>query len=798
MATASDTCSLCHLPLSSHSHPIMDAAHAFCCHGCQAVFNILTLQGKLENFDQHPVFLQALRSGLISNPALFEHIQKQRQELEGSERERLHLEIAQMWCPSCAELIRLVLLKEKGVLHCTVDYATDLASIEFSPRYISKEHLLQLISAAGYQPLALDAPERQQVSADLYLRFGVAAFCALNLMMIAYALYATYFDYDGEKHGSLLAWLSLLISLPAIFYSGWPIWRRFFSSLKAGYFGMETLVVIGVSSAFGMSLKELLQGGTHVYFDSMSVIIAFVLLGKIIENKAKFSAKSALMNLAKSTPRRGRKRFPDGTFNFVPSKEIVKGDILLAYCGEKIALDGVVEEGEGACDESLMTGESIPVLKKKGSKLLSGTILVQGYVEYRVTKTLEESTLHKILEMAERDIGRKTVYVRAADLVVRWFVPVVICIACTAAWAYLLFPATGDLHPTETAWLRALAVLLISCPCAIGIAAPTAEAHLLNALAQSGAIVRNRGCLTHLGKETAIIFDKTGTATEGRFFVHSGLEGLEEKERLALRSLSMRSAHPVAHAIALTLSGDLQPVDKLEERPGYGIQGKINGELYYLGSARFMLQQGIQAPECIQKINGILSQVHFAKQEKLLATLHLGDQIRDGMAELVATLKPARVILLSGDNSKAVQAVAEQCGFDEWHAGCTPLEKQQFVDNLRKQGHIVAMIGDGINDAPALTSAHVGISVLAATDISIQVSDILLTTDRLQLVAEIRERGAKGACIVRQNLFWAFFYNVIGIGLAAIGLLSPLFAAFAMSISSLTVLFNARRLNKKT
>lgn len=568
---------------------------------------------------------------------------------------------------------------------------------------------------------------------------------------------------------------------------------------------MELLVGISVFAAFCFSIQELFSGGTRVYFDSMSIIIAFVLLGKIIEARAKFSAKESLLRLSRSTPQRGRKRFEEeiqksntAVSRFVLVKEINVGDVVITYTGERVVLDGVVVEGMGACDESLMTGEAIPVAKGEGSPVLAGTILVQGSIAYRVTSDAEQTALHKIIEMVEGDIGHKSLYVRSADKIVRWFVPVVITLAFISGLAYWTFPNSEDLFPLETAWLRVLSVLLISCPCAIGIAAPVAESYLLNGLAALGAIVRNRGCLAHLGKESVFVFDKTGTVTEGRFALHCRLDFLNERDKSALYSLARHSLHPVAVGIAAGLAGDcrLLPVEKVEEMPGYGMQGIVDNCRYSLGSARFMQLQGISVLSGSQRTvdeEPLSTHAYLARDGICLGRLSLSDKVRKEMKELLISLKPVPAILLSGDAEAVVQSVAKLCGFDEWHALRSPLEKREFIDTKRKEGKVVCMIGDGINDAPALTAANVGISVVSATDMSIQVSDILLTTDKLSTLLKIRQLAKKGEKIIRQNLFWAFFYNVIGIFLAMFGWLSPIFAAFAMSVSSITVLFNAQR-----
>lgn len=773
----------------------MDGNHAFCCTGCHAVFNILSSSNQLSDYRTTPVFQQALRCGLISNPALLEQIRNNTTDVPELELTKLYFEISGMWCPACAEVIRLILLREKGVRNCVVDYTTDLGSVEFSPRHISKERIYALVQGFGYQARDIDAAQ-PAVSKELYLRFAIAAFCALNIMMFSYPLYATYFHYEPEGYGQLFAWLSLFTALPVLGYSAWPILRRFLTGLQVGLFGMETLVVIGVTTAFGLSIYDLALGGTRVYFDSMTVIIAFVLLGKIIEAKAKFSAKVSLKRLARAMPRRGRKRFADGSMAFMPLKEIIPGDIVVAFAGEKIVLDGIVIEGSGFCDESIMTGEALPVRKEIHSKVIGGAILQNGMLAFRATRTVEDSALHKIYDMVQQDIGHKSAYVRAADRVVQWFVPLVLAVAAfTALMCLVLGLSDEGKTATETALLRAVSVLLISCPCAIGIAAPLAESHVINGLAGLGAIVRNRGCLALFGRETVFVFDKTGTITEGCFAVQAGLELLSTLQLTILKGLASRSTHPIARAVTNAIAEQPVVLDQSEEVVGKGLRGRYEGETFYLGSRDFLLQHRIEVEDASKvQEDKILSTVYFASETQKPVCLVLGDRVREGVCEMLSALAPARTVLLSGDSSSAVASVARACGFMAWQAECNPLQKRDYIEKLRAQGHVVCMLGDGINDAPALTAANVGISVVSATDMSIQVSDLLLTTDRLQVIPKMRSLARKGHRIVQQNLFWAFFYNVIGIGMAVYGILSPIFAAFAMVASSLIVLFNAKRL----
>jgi len=748
------SCLLCQTPIEESVNP-------FCCAGCQTVHTVLAARNQLDDFQKHPLFLQAVEAGLISNPQLLEKFQP-----HDVEWHKFPLEIQNMWCPACAEIIRLLLLQTPGIRRCIVDYATDLASIEYAPQILSKDEILQLIRTYGYHaaPLGETIP-----NSDLTMRFGVAAFFSLNVMMFAYPLYATYFNFDADGGGPLFAWLSCLASLPVLFYSGWPIFKRFWLTLKMGRPGMETLVVLGVVTSFALSCYDLYQGGTRVYFDSMTVIIAFVLLGKLIEGKAKLSAKTALIQLTKGLPRRGRKRLADGNWSFVPLKEIVIGDLVSVGAGEKIVLDGVVYEGEGFADEALMTGESRPISKKAGDKVLGGAILQHGWLAYAVTATQEQSALQKILQMVECDLGTKGEELPLVDTIVRWFVP------CVVFLALLTFLSVSWLN-LEDPFIRTLSILLISCPCAIGIAAPLAEAHLINRLAHLGVLVRNRTALRYLGLETLYVFDKTGTVTEGSFTVLEGLETLSESERSILKGLVAHSSHPIAKALLKELPKPACPFATVEELAGQGMRAGI----YRLGSALFVGLPPDDIPHTV---------VYFMQEDRLLTKIVLGDKLRADLPIL-----DCATALLSGDSHFTTAEMARQAGFPFFYGNCTPADKKQKIEHWKNSGEIVAMVGDGINDAPSLTAAHVGISVCSASDISVQVSDILLTTDKLSILIEIRSLARRGRAILHQNLFWAFFYNLIGIGLAVAGLLTPIFSAFAMMMSSLTVLLNAQRL----
>lgn len=751
----SATCNLCGIHIGANS--IQKEGLHFCCPGCQAVYTILETKQELSQGCSHPLFEQAVKAGLISNPQLLDQMRLQKHD-DGIEWTRWHFEVQNLWCPACAEVIKLLLLQEKGIKKCLVDYATDIGVIEFAPRHTSKDAIKKRLDQIGYRLIEFEDIGERQLNKNLVFRLTIAAFCATNIMMVSYPVYIGFFIPDLTGNSLTLAWLAAITSIPVISYCSWPIITRFLSSLRIGYVGMEALIIMGVAASFFLSVFHLVQGSHHVYFDSMSMIIVFVLLGKLVETKAKFSMKNTLMQLSRSLPRRCRKKSGE----FVKAEEMQIGDRFIVLAGEKIPLDGLIVTGLGCCDESVMTGESMPVNKEAGNQVLAGTMLVQGNFEASVTRTAHQTALSRIVDMVTHDLDQKHMDIPLVDKVVRWFVPIVTLVSI--ATAFLIGP------------LAAIAVLLIACPCALGIAAPLAEAQLINSLASLGVIVRNRRVLQWLGREDIFYFDKTGTVTKGELKLISGLGKLTPNERAILKALVLRSTHPLCTAMAREIEDQSLEMDFVEEVIGKGMRGSFQDGEYRYGSAVFT---GIDAEGSV-----------FSRNGELISVFQFEDELRPEMRTLNLGVPS---VLLSGDRANIVEKVARECGFD-WKAEVAPLQKRACIESAIQQHKIVGMVGDGINDAPALALAHVSVSVLSASDISIQVSDLLLTTANMQALPQMRILGQQGRRIIKQNLFWAFAYNIIGIYFAATGTLSPIYATIAMVMSSLFVIFNAQRI----
>lgn len=763
----SNECTLCHLKCVS---TIVDGDKRFCCSGCHTVYQILESQGFSAGYRDSPLFEQALRFGLISNPELF---QKESLDLE---IKRLYLEVVGMWCPSCAHLIELLMQCSLGVKSCFVDYTTDLASIEYYPKIVSSDDLLKKITALGYKPKSIYDKTKSKTDFQLLMRLGVALFAALNIMMFSYPIYERYLGIATSGYNKLFAWASLLLALPVVFYSAKPIFKRFWVGLKVFLFGMESLVVIGISSSMILSLWQLAQGRDAVYFDSMSMIVVFVLWGKVMEGGAKRKTKEMLTTLKAQHPKKARKKMSNGTFTFVPIKEVEVGSLVTSLTGEKIVLDGLVEEGEGLVDESLLTGEAMPLRKICGDPVIGGSILKQGMLTFKVMQPLEDTLLQKVSALLEHDIVHRKRESKIIDQITRFFVPSIFLTALICGFSF--------------GFDRFLAVLLVSCPCAIGIALPLVEAILMNRLLELGIIIKDRSVLKLLGKIDLIIFDKTGTITEGKFKVLNKIE-LEHADAQALRGLTLSSSHPISTAIADSILTIPASFSYVEEVIGKGIKGICEDRIYYLGSYTFLKENGFDPP-----LNDKTTTVYFAKADQLLCMITLGDTLRDNIKEAIESLSIKEKVILSGDNKGAVKGIADACGILNWESGFSPYDKRAFIDRAKKEKKIVAMIGDGVNDALAISGADVGISLVSGCDLSIHMSDVFVTTPHLCHLEKMRYFCKKASKIANQNLFWAFFYNIIGVTFALFGFFPPIVAAAAMTLSSLLVIINSNRVRR--
>ncbi|MDK6077737.1 heavy metal translocating P-type ATPase, partial [Massilia varians] len=600
----------------------------------------------------------------------------------------------------------------------------------------------------------------------------------------------------------LPGWLQLILATPVQFWLGARFYRAGWKALRAGSGNMDLLVAIGTSAAYGLSLYLLLAGshhGTpHLYFESSAVVITLVLLGKWLEARAKREAVAAIgaLEALRSNDALVRR---DGRDQRIPLAELRVGELMVVRPGERVPADGSVEEGRSHLDESLLTGESLPVAKGPGDRVAGGAINADGLLLVRATAVGADSMLSQIIRMVEDAQAVKAPIQRLVDRVSAVFVPAVLLVSLVTLLGWGL--ATGD---WQAALLNAVAVQVIACPCALGLATPASIMVGTGASARHGILIKDAEALETAHAVGVVVFDKTGTLTEGRPRL-AALEGADGERVLRLAAaVQQASSHPLAHAVleaAQARGVAPQPVTNARALPGRGVQAELDGTIVLLGNARLMREQGaataaLEAQAAAHEAQGrTVSWLALAGPggAEVLGLLAFGDSLKPGAAAAVARLAAMGIesVMLTGDSEGAARAVADQAGIARFHAGVLPGDKASLVAELKATGRKVAMVGDGINDAPALAAADVGIAMASGTDVAMQTAGITLMRGDPGLVADAVAISQRTYAKIRQNLGWAFVYNVVGIPLAAFGLLNPVLAGAAMALSSVSVVANA-------
>ena len=691
-----------------------------------------------------------------------------------------------------------------GVLSSSVDHTRGRGRVEFQPAVVSSDEILEYVEQAGY-PAHLVMDEEQdaeklkkerQLQKNIRLLLLSAVLSAPLLIQMGGML-------PGAGGWELPRWWQFALATPVQFIVGWRFYRGAYHSLMGGGANMDVLVALGTSAAWLHSSVVTLWGlsANHVYFEASAILITLILLGKVLEERAMGKTSEAikkLMGLQAKTARVLR----DGEEHEVPVDRVRVGDVVMVRPGEKYPVDGIILEGATSVDESMITGESIPVEKEAGDGVTGATLNIDGAVKFRAVRVGKETLLAQIIRMVEQAQGSKAPIQRTADRVSGIFVPVVLLIAVAT---YVLWDAVGPFAP---ALINAVAVLVIACPCALGLATPTAIMVGTGKGAEAGILIKGGESLETAHKLGAIVMDKTGTLTRGAPVVTDilPLNGLSEGELLRLAaSAEQGSEHPLGKSIvdeAEARGAELFEMRDFRAFPGHGLEAEVGGRKIYLGNEKFMATHGVDALGHIDEIHHLESQgktvMLIADAEGLLGAIGVADTLKEGSAEAVESLQRMgiEVYMMTGDNERTARAMAAQAGIRHVMAGVMPGEKAAMVEQLGRGGKKVGMVGDGINDAPALAAADVGFAIGTGTDIAMEASDItLMQGDLMGVVAGIHLSKTVMRKI-RQNLFWAFFYNVLGIPLAALGFLSPVLAGAAMAFSSVSVVSNTLLLRK--
>ncbi len=672
--------------------------------------------------------------------------------------ERVDLPVSGMTCAACARSIERTLAATSGVTRVNVNLATNTATVEFDAARARPADFIGAIEDLGYgvpdtEPAA-DAAETQYRR-----RLMVALVFSVPVMVL------------GMLHVD--PWIQLGLTLPVILYSGAPFYTAAWSAVRHGAANMNTLIALGTGAAFLYSLWETARGGHMVYYEAATVIIALILLGRTLEARARIKASAAIRRLMELQPATARV-LRDGVEVETPVAEVLAGDTLVARPGERIAVDGVVLDGESAVDESMLTGESLPVDKHRGATAFAGTVNRSGSFRYQATKVGRATVLQRMIEMVKQAQGSRAPVARLADVVSGYFTIAVLAAALLTLGVWLL------LAPFATAMVNAVAVLIIACPCALGLATPTAIMVGTGRGAERGILIKGGEALEMAYRIDTIVLDKTGTITQGKPRVTKVVpaEGFTEDDLLGLAASAERySEHPLGKAIVESAAArgvPLEDVTGFSALAGLGVRAQVGSR-----------QVVVSKPGATVTVDGVPA-----------GCIEIADTIKPEAAEAVARLRNMGldVWMITGDNHATAEAVAREAGIEHFLAEVMPDQKMAEVKKLQAGGHRVAMVGDGINDAPALAQADLGIAMGSGTAAAMEAGGITLMRDNLNGVADAIELSRRTMRIIRQNLFWAFAYNTVGIPIAALGLLSPMLAAAAMAASSVTVVSNSLRL----
>lgn len=715
----------------------------------------------------------------------------------------LELAIEGMTCASCVGRIERALAKIPGISQVAVNLADEKARLQVVAGF-DPQQALKAIENAGYKA-ALQNDSTQHDDAQQRLnreRLTLLAALALSVPLVLPMLVEPF-----GLHWMLPAWVQFALATPVQFIFGARFYRAAWLALKARAGNMDQLVAIGTSAGYGLSLYQwaMTPAGQmpHLYFEASAVIVSLILLGKYLESRAKRQTAGAIRALQALRPDRAT-RLLDGREEQVAIDALALGDRVVVRPGERFPVDGEVLEGRSHADEALISGESLPVAKQSGDKVTAGAINGEGRLLVSTTALGAETVLARIIRLVEDAQAAKAPIQKLVDKVSQVFVPTVLLVALATLLGWLALGA-----PLESALLNAVAVLVIACPCALGLATPTAIMAGTGVAARHGILIKDAEALEVAHAVQHIAFDKTGTLTEGKpRIVHIGLGEASEEQLLRLAGgLQQGSEHPLAKAVLQRCSEQHITLPTLSEShalAGRGIAGEVEGHALQLGSSRLLeenqLPAGVLAESArVWEAEGrtLSWLIETGNTPRLLGLLAFGDQLKDGAAEAIAELRAQGITshLISGDNAGSVAAVASALGIDEPHAQVLPADKARLIGELREQG-CVAMVGDGINDAPALAAADVGIAMGGGTDAAMHAAGITLMRGDPRLVPAALEISRRTYAKIRQNLFWAFVYNLIGIPLAAAGLLNPMFAGAAMALSSVSVVSNALLLNR--
>jgi len=826
--SSSSVCDLCGLPLrtAAVAASFADRTYRFCCAGCRQVFTILFEAADSTDpgsFKETELFKQCRSLGIIpgSEAELASHgnrtVEPSQDQVpppdppEGQTEPaanrnilQLDLTIRNMWCPACAWLIDETLKKTAGITDSTCNFSTDRIRVNYSPIHTSPTKIVKTIGSLGFKAVEPDESKSIQENRYEFIRFTISAFLTANIMMMSYALYTGFFTELSVDTIYKLSWPAFIMATGVLVYGGFDLFKKAWAGVTHAAFSMETLIIMGALSAYIYSTVNLFGGRIHLYYDTAAMLITLVLLGKTLESRAKsrvLQGLDAFLSLRPTKVRICSEQYPLG--RFVAAQQLSRGDIVRVEEGEIVAADGRITSGTGSVDETSLTGEPLPVGKQPGDLLRSGTRIIKGRLWLKAEKTGDDSTLGQMMTIIQNTLLTKTPLEGRTDALLQWFVPAIIVLAAGTALACLLKGLS-----TETAMLRAVTVLVISCPCALGIAIPLARVAGISIAGKKGILVRNFSSFEKAARVDTFVFDKTGTITEGQWNLVEVIPvaPISSHQALALAAgLEAESDHFIGTEIMKYVSArNIRPEQvadiQVDEK---GLTGLARAGLVKIGSAEYLTSE--LANGALDSVNSTLmdqakhSLVYLGIEGRLAAVFVFGDRLRSDAVSTIAELRHRghRLRLVSGDGDRTTRAIGEQAGIRHSYGGKFPRDKADFVAQLQAQGYRVAMVGDGINDAPALARADLAMAVYSGGQLSKEAADITLMRAESRQIVEFLNFAVQVNKKISQNLGFTFLYNAISIPIAMSGLLNPLVAVTAMLLSSLSVTGNTLLMVRK-
>jgi Cu2+-exporting ATPase len=789
---------------------IMGREEPMCCYGCQAVARAIIAAGHADFYRYRTGSAPTGRElvpDFIAQTRVYDHpeVQKSFVRVEAGDLREAALIMEGITCAACIWLNERHIAQLPGVVEVQINYATHRAQIRWDESRIRLSEILQAIRAIGYSAHPYD-PLQQQAALERerrthLRRLGVAGVLGMQVMMFSVTLYVGAWSGMETDFRIFFRWIELGLTLPVLLYSAAPFLRGAWRDLRNASIGMDVPVSLGILVAFGGSLHATWSGRGEVYYDSVTMFVFFLLVSRYFELMARRHGADMAERLNQALPAMATRMVTDNgreTHEVVPVAQLKPGDRVLVKPGEVIPADGRLEAGDSSVNEALLTGESTPLRKVAGDGLIGGSINIESPLRLVVTRVGVETVLAQIMRLLERAQNEKPAITRLADRTAAWFVGGVLLLAALVG-LYWWQAAPGSWLPIV------VSVLVVTCPCALSLATPTAISAATGAMLSSGLLSVRGNRLETLARCTHVVFDKTGTLTRGEPAVTAiyPLSGLDRAEVLAIAAaLESQSEHPLGKALGKAAAGEHPAVRDLANHPGAGVSGSIDGTRYFIGNHDFIARHCAQTVEASgldtsRDPTGIT--ILLADADRIHAGIVLHDETRPDARATVTALRQAgkQVILLSGDNLSSVRQVADETGIESVCAGMKPQDKLERVQALQREGAIVAMVGDGINDAPVLAAADISIAMYGAAYISRASADMVLLSEQLGTLAEGLRIARKTMHIIRQNLAWALTYNLVALPAAALGYVAPWMAAIGMSSSSLLVVLNALRLTRR-